>query len=94
LNRAISTGKFEIVAIISSGKPTIFSSTGNITSANDIAPNPIQQTPDLTLNVSSSYDSILAGFSALNASGVVGIIIAIGGAMQVFLLVLLVNKRL
>jgi hypothetical protein len=73
----------EIVANISSGESRMFSSiTGNSTSANDIAvPNPIWQTSDLRLNVLSSYDSILAGFSALNTSGAVDIIIAIGGAI-------------
>ena len=71
----------EIVAIISSGNTILISSTGNSTSANDVSPNPIRQTSDLTLNVLNSYDSILAGFSVLNTSGAVDIIIAIGGAI-------------
>ncbi|MGE5661895.1 MAG: hypothetical protein ACM3X1_06565 [Ignavibacteriales bacterium] len=66
----------DIVATISSGSSTIHTAGGGAYT-NNVAPSPIEETSALTLNVLSLYDYMLGGFSALNSSGAVTIIISI-----------------
>lgn len=70
----------EITADINSTSRLKLPGTDTI-SASDIDASPIQKRSSLTLDVLNSYDSILADFSALNTSGAVTIIIAIGTAI-------------
>jgi hypothetical protein len=74
-----------IVATMSSGDLRLVSAGGGSSAANEIPPNAIQETSALTLNVLSLYDYMLGGFSALNASGAVTIIIAIATFVGGFL---------
>lgn len=50
----------------------------------DITPSQIPVSSTLRLNVLNPYESVLDKFSALNASGAVDIVIAIGGAISGF----------
>lgn len=70
----------EITANITSSSREILSGTDTIARSN-IDSSPIEKRSSLTLDVLSPYDSILAEFSALSASGAVDIIIAIGSAI-------------
>jgi hypothetical protein len=70
----------EITANINSSSRLKLSGTDTI-SPSGIDPSPIEERSSLTLDVLSFYDSILADFSALNTSGAVTIIIAIGTAI-------------